>query len=343
MKGLALGFLSVFCLTTARADDSIQLPSGTVVKTASFGVHPKWKESFPPDHAFFAEKYGEGNLKGMHSRHGAGLDGASATLHENGNLKMLAYFPEGQQQGSCRVYDEEKHLLLYSKYKDNRKHGITCLLKNGDPCLVQEWDKGELQSESVLVRKGGDFVSADDPQQVAEAQSRLSVVEKELAETERDLKKNVMKWSTDERDHIEKAKGKTLTKLADAKSHVARQRARVEKLARIVGLHTHPGGLDRIGQEAAAEKRSAEGDLKTEEKNLKAVTKEAKRALEQIDEEIKNHNKQLYHFALAALEKSPPDGSAASSDEQVPATDKHVSPPSDGTGHHKKKKHHPNQ
>ena len=114
------------------AGGAIRLPSGTVVKIASFTAHPKWKQSFPPDQPFFAEKYAEGNLKGMHSRYSGRLDGASAVLHENGKLKMLAFYPDGQQQGACRVWDEDQRMLLYSKsqqfpaVKKARENGGCC-------------------------------------------------------------------------------------------------------------------------------------------------------------------------------------------------------------------------
>ena len=87
------------------AGGSIQLPSGTVVKIASFAFSSQVEGLvFPADRPFFAEKYGDENLKGMHSRYTGRLDGASAILHENGNLKMLAFYPEGQHQGPSRVW-----------------------------------------------------------------------------------------------------------------------------------------------------------------------------------------------------------------------------------------------
>ena len=55
-----------------------------------------------------------------------------------------------------------------------------------------------------------------------------------------------------------------------------------------------------------------------------------------MDKDITKHYKELYHFALVALEKSLPG-------QHVSSPDKNVSPPSEDTGHHKKKKHHPNQ
>ena len=81
------------------AGGSIRLPSGTVVKIGSFTAHPKWKQRFPPDQPFFAEKYAEENLKGMHSRYSGRLDGASVTLHENGNVKMLTYSRTANSRG----------------------------------------------------------------------------------------------------------------------------------------------------------------------------------------------------------------------------------------------------
>ena len=239
MREIALGFLTFFFLATAQADDSIQLPSGTVVTVASFAAHPKWKEWFPPDQPFFAEKYGDENLQGMHSRYSGRLDGASATLHENGKLKMLAFYPGGQRQGPCRVWDEEQHMLLYSKYKDNKKHGVTCLFKDGAPWLIQEWDKGALQNETVVVHKGSGFVAVDNAEQLAKAKARLSAVEKDLAETESDLKTSLRKWFADEGDRIKKEKEKILTPVALAKHEAARQRIRQEADGRVAAAHPY--------------------------------------------------------------------------------------------------------
>jgi hypothetical protein len=306
MRTLTLGLLTVFLLGAARADDAIRLPSGTVFKIASFAVQPKWTEWFPADHAFYAEKYGEGSLKGMHARYSGRLDGASVVLHENGNVKMLAYYPDGQRQGSCRVWDEDRRMVFYCKFKDNEKDGMTCLFKDGTPWLVQEWDKNALQNETVLVRKGSDYVAIDDAQQLAHAQERLSTVEKELAETDRDIKTSLRKWFTDEGDRIKKEKEKALTKVAAAKSEADRQRIRLEKDARIAALHTRRDGtLDRVGHEARADEKLAAQDLKAAQKHLEAVTKEAKRAVAQIEKETAEHCKQLYQFAMAALEKRP--------------------------------------
>ena len=306
------------------AGGAIRLPSGTVVKIASFTAHPKWKQSFPPDQPFFAEKYAEGNLKGMHSRYSGRLDGASAVLHENGKLKMLAFYPDGQQQGACRVWDEEKNMLLYAKYQDNKKHGITCLFKDGKPWLIQEWDKGTLQNETMLVRKGSDYVAVDNAAQLAEAQKKLSAVETEVAETETDLKTNLRKWLADETDRFNKEKEKELKKVAGALSKANQQRIRQEADARAAAAHPYR----KSGRVADADEGMATRDLKGANKNAKAVTGAAKHELTQMDKDITKHNKELYHFALAALEKSLP-GDASDTKPQD----------GDQPSHRKQKKH----
>ncbi|MGD0383134.1 MAG: hypothetical protein ABSA77_06425 [Thermoguttaceae bacterium] len=313
MKEITLCFLAVFFLAIAKTDDSIKLPSGTVVKTAIFAIQPKWKEWFPPDNAFFAEKYAEGNLKGMHSRYSGRLDGPSVTLHENGNIKMLAFYPEGQRQGAFRLWDEDKNLVLYSKYQDNKNDGITCLFKDGAPWLIQEWNKGNLQSETLVVRKGSDFVAVDDAKQLDVAQKRLSTVEKELTDTESDLKKSMGKWFADEKDRIKKEKDKILMPVAQAQYKAREQAIRQEADARAAAAHPYR----KSGRVADADEGMATRDLKAASKNTKSVTGGAKHELSEMDKEITEHYKELYHFAMTALEKSPQD--------------EHVSSPSENT------------
>ena len=344
MKRIVLGLTVLAVATLAQAKDSIQLPSGGGVKIASFAAHPKWKESFPQDNPFFVEKYADGNLQGMHSRYSGRLDGASATLCENGNLKMLAYYPGGQLQGACRVWDDEQRMLLYCNYKDSKKHGITCLLKDGVPWLLQEWNKGALESETVVVRRGTDFVAVDDPQQLAKAKERLSTVEKELAETVSGTKTSLRKWFADEGDRIKKEKGKILTQVAKAqhnaneqvikKEYAERARANADAVARshqaaINAGSRHPvrdariAGAARAARAAdARESRAADGDIKAANKNAKAVTGEAKHELSQMDKDITEHYKHLYRFAMAALEKSLPTESASGGKAKPPEVQK---------------------
>ena len=160
-------------------------------------------------------------------------------------------------------------MVLYSKYKDNEKHGITCFLKMGAPWLIQEWNHGTFDSETLLVRKGADFVAVDDAQQLLQAHTRLSAIEKDVAETETDLKKSLGKWFADEKSRITKEKEKVLTKVALAQHEARRQRITTEEDAEVAAAHTHLYGKDRVGRVAAVEEGFAAKGLKAANKSVK--------------------------------------------------------------------------
>ena len=288
------------------AADSIQLPSGTVIKCASFDARPTWRKWFPPDHLFFAEQYPEGKVSGMHSRYVARLDGASAMLHENGCLKMLAFSPGGHRQGTYRVWDDDQKMVLYAKYKDDKKDGVTCLFKDGVPWLVQQWTKGTMDSETVVSRKGSGFAALDDSEQLAKAQTRLSAVEEERAADESELKQRMRTIYAEGTKKIEDEKDKALMREIHARGDAERQRIRKEADARVAAAHTHEYGRDRVGRVAAADGASAGQDLKRADKNLSTATKQANEKSREINAALEQGSKELYKLAMAALEEAMP-------------------------------------
>ena len=159
-------------------------------------------------------------------------------------------------------------MLFYSKYNDGKKQGVTCLFKDGTPWLIQEWDKGTLQNETVLVRKGSDYVAVDDAAQLAEAQKKLSAVEAEIVETDRDVKNSLRKWFADETDRFNKEKEKA-DEGRRAQSKVREQTIRQEADARVAAAHPY---RKRSGRVADADEEMATKDLKGASKNAKAVT-----------------------------------------------------------------------
>ncbi len=316
--GLTAGRLSRGDESPSRppAGDSIQLPSGTVIKLTSLEAHPNWTGAFPLGHSFYADKYAEGKLHGMYARYKGRLDGASVILHENGNLKILAYFPGGQQQGACRVWDEDKNMLIYARFKDGKKDGVTCFFKDNVPWLIQEWSAGALQNETLVARKGSNFVAVDDAQQLAQAQAKLSAIEKERSDAETELKSTVRSWYVDEKQRIDAEKEKDVRPGAFARLKVAEQRERQEKDARVAAAHTHLWGQDRVGRVASADERFASGDLKAEKKNANAMAKDATKNLRAMDAALSGESREMYAFALRSLaavtiEKAPVETKAA--------------------------------
>ncbi|MGA2616447.1 MAG: hypothetical protein ABSF26_02485 [Thermoguttaceae bacterium] len=286
--------------------ESIQLPSGAGFKIASFEAHPRWTQCFPPDRPFYAEQYTEGQLKGMHSRYVARLNGPSAMLYENGNVKALSYYPDGHRQGPCRVWDEEKRMLLYAQYKDDKKHGVTCLFKDGVPWLLQQWNMGILESETIVVRKGDGYVSAEGSEQLAQAQKKLSAVEEERTADEGELNSNMRRWFSESRKQAEEEKDKALYKAIHARGEAERQRIRQEADARVAAAHTHEYGRDRAGRVAATDGAFAARDLKGAKQNLSAAKNQLNEKLREMGAAAKRDSKKLYEFAMASLEGAIP-------------------------------------
>ncbi len=282
--------------------DSIQLPSGTVFKVASFETHPKWKEVFPPDRPFFAEQFSEGQLKGIHSRYVAMLNGASAMLYENGNVKALANYPKGQRQGPCRIWDEEKRMLLYAQYKDDKKHGVTCLFKNGIPWFVQQWNMDSLEKETIVVRKGGEYIPAEDPQELAKAQEKLSAVEKERAGDEGELKKSMRISYVEGTKKFEEEKDKSLYKAIHARNAAQAQRTRQEEDARAAAAHPY----GKSGRVAAVDEALAGQDLKGAKRNFNAAKNQLNEKLRAMGTAAEQDSKKLYQFAIVSLESAMP-------------------------------------
>jgi hypothetical protein len=249
----------------------------------------------------------------MHSRSQGRLDGASAMLHENGNLKLLAYYPGAQRQGPCRVWNEEGKMVLYAQHKDGKKDGVTCLLKDGHPWLVQEWKAGTLGNETVVARKGSEYVAVDDAEQLAQAKETLSTVEKEVAANESELRKTMYTWFVDTSERIKKEQDKVLTKVAAAQSKAAKQAIRQERDAYVTAAHTHygDGRRDRVGRVAAADSGFAARDKKASDKNAAAVRNDAKAKLQQMNTAMEQGSKELYEFAIAALEAAMPSSPTA--------------------------------
>jgi hypothetical protein len=279
------------------AAESIHLPSGTVVKLASLEAHPVWKQYFPPDHPWFAEKYADGKLRGMHGCYGAILNGPSAFLRGNGTVKVLAFFADGKREGECRVYDKNKQLVFFGRFKDDKQNGVTCLLKDGKPWLVQEWKTGSMTGETTLARKGNEFKPDGDATQLAEAKAELAGVERDLLTEVRELKMRLTASLTAAKQKIEDAKDNAAHRYSLARTAAEHAQERLEAVER---RRRH----DSDYQEQAA--KDADAATKTAEEAAKQGKQQVKQAVTQVKQAATKGSDALYKFALASLEKAMP-------------------------------------
>ena len=308
-RSLFTGFLigQLTFAAGALAGDSIRLPSGTTLDTATFEVRPQWREMFAKGHAFYAPKYGSGSLQGMHARDGTKLDGPSATLYENGKLKILATYPDAVRQGAFRVWDESGRMLLYVQYKDGKKHGVVCLFQTGKPWFIQEWKAGELTGETLVRAAGG---SSDD------AKKALAGTEDMLQESDRDLRKNLRQWVQETTQDIREQNVDAMKPVHEARArafsnahHQADARAGRAAADIVAGAHPRPNS--RIGGAAEAasagyarEAHAAGKGRKAANKAANATLGKAQKTAHKRDAALDDDQRDLYRFALDSLERS---------------------------------------
>ena len=290
-----------FCLAAslAAAADAVKLPS--------FEIHPKWREWFPSDKPFFAEKTPEGGLAGMHVRYQSRLEGASVTLHDNGKLKSLAYYPGGSRQGSYRVWDEDGALLFFGQFKDGKPQGVLCMFTDDDPCFVQRWEAGAIASETLVTRSGSTMVSVNDPAALERARNEMVAMRKGIDREESALRVRLREWAAKQKEGVDEAQMKTIRAAGTAKLETDIQRARQEADARLAAAHTYRNGeKDRKGRVAATDARLAAQDRKKEQRKGAAVVGEDKRKAGNLAARQEGDMLDLYVFAVAALEAAMP-------------------------------------
>ena len=194
-------------------------------------------------------------------------------------------------------------MLLYCQYKENKKHGITCLFQDGIPRLIQEWNAGDLESEAVFsFSKESGWESIEDPKQLAEAKKKLSDAEEALKETEKETRRNLRQWFEEGDKRIKEQNVKLMRPIKEAQANARRQNVRKTQAAVVAGAH--PWEYSRIGGAARALRDAASVDLSTAKSHASARTNEARNALQQRAAILTEESRKLYEFALESLEKS---------------------------------------
>lgn len=311
----------VICLTFSGPDfaqEVSKVAPGTSVKLPSFDVHPKWKQAFPPDHPFFSEKYPDGTVQGVHARYLARLNGPSVTFHENGKLKSLAYYPDGDRQGPCYLWNDEQELAAYFQSKGGKANGIACLFKEGKPYLVQRWIDGTLDKETLVTRKDDAFLAVDGGEQLSAAQEKLTALMNDFAASEKELKASLRKSASDASKQVDDAKAHAAKVASTARMKADIERSRQEADAMTAAAHTSRSGVqDRTGRVASADERFASEDAKAASKKATAAAADQHKKLEALASSLNGQAKELYIAALTALETALPSEST----DSVPVTE----------------------
>jgi hypothetical protein len=130
----------------------------------------------------------------------------------------------------------------------------------------------------------------------------LSAAEKEVAENQSELKKTMRTWFAGASELAKKEKDKVLTRVAAAQSKERKQAIRQEADAQVAAAGRRWNGETLAGRVAGADEGFAAKGRKAAEKNLNATTAEAKNKLHEMNSDLEQGSRELYEFAMAALE-----------------------------------------
>ena len=314
---VAFGFWLAFS-GLALSQEVSHVPAGTSVKLPEFSVHPKWEQLFPPDHPFFVENYPDGTVQGMHARYLARLNGASATFHENGKLKSLAYYPDGVRQGGGYLWNEEQELAAYFHSKGGKVDGVVCLFKGNEPYLVQKWTDGALDKETLVSRKDGALVAVDGGDQLSPAHEALAGLMKEFTDSEKELNTHLRDSARAINEKIDEAKTHAARVTSAARMKADLARARHEADAATAAAHTgYRGRKDAAGRAASTDAGFSKQDANAATKKAQALASSERQKLNALASSLNGEAKELYVAALTALETAlpseAPDSSSAAS------------------------------
>ena len=221
----------------------ITLPSGAALTEAMLNVPEHWQKTlFPKKMQPYIARYADGSIQGVFALNSKGkLDGAAATLHENGHLQTLAGYSRGNLDGRLRQWDKRGKRVFYAEYRNGGKRGVLCLFQEGAPWLIQEYDFGKCKNEYLvkLTQDGSGLLSADELsageiEEMSGARRQLSALEDTMQRSEAKLKAELLRRYRDYEEKIRKQRqtGSAADRRAAAsdriKSHNAERSAAME-------------------------------------------------------------------------------------------------------------------
>ncbi|MGO8749328.1 MAG: hypothetical protein ACLQNE_25485 [Thermoguttaceae bacterium] len=180
---------------------AVKLPSGFELNDAVLGVPRDWLDRYFPSsqNNVYAATYSEGKIQGVFHYDKLGrLDGHAATLYETGELETMGFYTANSLQGPLRVWDNNTQRLVYAEYKKGKKQGVCCLFRDGLPWVVQDFDKGQVQS-SYLVKftgvtpavRAATALSDPEKKELESAEQKLNELEEQMADGQQKVKKVV--------------------------------------------------------------------------------------------------------------------------------------------------------
>ena len=132
---------------------TIKLPSGAVFASTMVKMAENWENLLFPDPSHvYVVNYRSGMVQSVCSNTDGKMDGWVAQLHPNGRLSSLAHYKNSQLDGRQGIWDAETGFrLVYGEFAKDKKVGFMCVFHENRPRVIQEWEKGKMQGEYLIL------------------------------------------------------------------------------------------------------------------------------------------------------------------------------------------------
>ncbi len=197
----------------------ITLPSGAILNEPMLDMPDDWAEKYFPENVVaYLSKWPNGDVRGVYSLDNAKLDGYAIELYESGYFHTFARYKSARLDGRMMQWKEDGRRLLFAQHKRGNKHGLICLFRNNLPWLLQEWDKGSLQSGYLVSYSENRYnlipktqFSDRQTEEYGTAQSELALLESSFEDDGNQLKRELAQWYREESHKIRRQRASRLS------------------------------------------------------------------------------------------------------------------------------------
>jgi S1-C subfamily serine protease len=189
----------------SNVDQVDGLEDFTVDRAFANNVFTDWQNVSP---SVATLRYPGGSLFAV-SRHSQGrLDGPTLAFYEDQRPMTYAIYCDGERHGIVMTWNEKGERVFWGQYQQGKRHGLFCLFKHDQLCLVERCAHDNLQ-EVYLPLGNQRFRVFDDPEQAQSdaaagpLMGELALVELSMKPNERQFKKLIHEeWESDQRRKV---------------------------------------------------------------------------------------------------------------------------------------------
>lgn len=183
----------------------LTLPSGKELDTARFSASQVSFENLVAKGENLAVlKYPSGQPFAAASHRNGTLDGMTVAMYDNGDPLTYVTYKQGDLHGDLMTWNQRGQRVVFAQFRRDKPHGFYCLYQDDRLWAVLEYELGQVRSVNLVDQQsiGKSFPGKSPAEQDPagrEVLARVTELTGEMADNERDFKKQVAQYVEAER------------------------------------------------------------------------------------------------------------------------------------------------